>query len=211
MANTVLLKRSSVAGKAPVTANLQYGELSINYTDGALYYRTSTDTIGSFLANGTSYSANVFTANSITTSGNVSIGGNISVINRSYVKFTPTGSSNWIGLRAPSSISANVTFNLPSSDGTSGQVLKTDGAGNWSFGSASGSGGSSGFFSSTITTHPAAAGSKDLATGADNVTLETPFSTGGTDAFGVSLGIVYDEMEPIGSYTTIDLGSAVAI
>lgn len=69
MAQPILLKRSSVAGKAPLTANLQYGELSINYTDGALYYLTSNNTIGSFLANGTSHSANVFTANTATLGG----------------------------------------------------------------------------------------------------------------------------------------------
>jgi len=69
MAQPILLKRSSVAGKAPTTANLQYGELSINYTDGALYYLTSNNTVGSFLANGTSYSANVFTANTATLGG----------------------------------------------------------------------------------------------------------------------------------------------
>ena len=69
MAQPILLKRSSVAGKAPLTANLQYGELSINYTDGALYYLTSNNTVGSFLANGTSYSANIFTANTATIGG----------------------------------------------------------------------------------------------------------------------------------------------
>jgi len=79
MAQPILLKRSSVAGKAPLTANLQYGELSINYTDGALYYLTSQNTIGSFLANGTSYSANVFTANSATIVGNLTVGGNLIV------------------------------------------------------------------------------------------------------------------------------------
>lgn len=77
MAQPILLKRSSVAGKAPVTANLQYGELSINYTDGALYYLTSQNTIGSFLANSTSYSANVFTANSATIRGNLTVTGNL--------------------------------------------------------------------------------------------------------------------------------------
>jgi len=79
MAQPILLKRSSVAGKAPLTANLQYGELSINYTDGALYYLTSNNTIGSFLANGTSYSANVFTANSSAVSGNLTVQGNLIV------------------------------------------------------------------------------------------------------------------------------------
>ena len=61
MANTLLLKRSSVAGKAPTTANLQYGELSLNYTDGTLYFKTNVNTIGSFVSNGSSLTANVLT------------------------------------------------------------------------------------------------------------------------------------------------------
>jgi hypothetical protein len=45
MANKLLLKRSSVTGKVPTTSDLDYGELSLNYTDGLLYYKTSTNTI----------------------------------------------------------------------------------------------------------------------------------------------------------------------
>ena len=69
MAQPILLKRSSVAGKVPTTANLQYGELSINYTDGALYYLTSQNTINSFLSNGSSFTSNIFSANSATIGG----------------------------------------------------------------------------------------------------------------------------------------------
>ena len=69
MAQPILLKRSSVAGKVPTTANLQYGELSINYTDGALYYLTSNNAIGSFLSNGSSFTSNIFSANSATIGG----------------------------------------------------------------------------------------------------------------------------------------------
>jgi hypothetical protein len=76
MAQPILLKRSSVAGKVPLTANLQYGELSINYNDGALYYLTSQNTVNSFLSNGSSFTANTFTANTITVSGNVTLSGN---------------------------------------------------------------------------------------------------------------------------------------
>jgi hypothetical protein len=53
MANKVLLKRSSVGGKAPTTADLDYGELSINYADGLLYYKTSTNTINVLNASST--------------------------------------------------------------------------------------------------------------------------------------------------------------
>ena len=203
-----------------LTYNPSTGALTATSFNGVGTFSTAT-TSGTLIASGNIVAASSTASTSTTTgalvvtggvgvSGDAYHGGNVVLTNRSYVKFSPSGSSNWIGLRAPSSLSANVTYNLPSSDGTSGQVLKTDGAGNWSFGSGT-AGGSSGFFSSTISVHPSATGDKDLATGADNVTQETPFSSGGTDAFGVSLGIVYDQMEPVGSYTTIDLGSAVAI
>lgn len=45
MANKVLLKKSSVAGKIPVTNDLSYGELALNYNDGAAYYKTAGDVI----------------------------------------------------------------------------------------------------------------------------------------------------------------------
>lgn len=48
MANQIILKKSSVQGKAPVSGDLEYGELAINYADGKLYYKTSTNTISSF-------------------------------------------------------------------------------------------------------------------------------------------------------------------
>ena len=41
MANTVLLKRSTVAGRAPVPADLVLGELAVNVTDGKLYLKKS--------------------------------------------------------------------------------------------------------------------------------------------------------------------------
>ena len=46
--NTIILKRSSVTGKKPTESQLQYGELSINYADGELYYKSSDN--GSFFA-----------------------------------------------------------------------------------------------------------------------------------------------------------------
>lgn len=39
--------------------------------------------------------------------------------------------SNYVGLRAPNSISSNVLWTLPDADGTSGQCLQTDGAEQW--------------------------------------------------------------------------------
>lgn len=45
MANKFLLKKSSVSAKVPLTTDLDYGELALNYADGKLYYKTSSNTI----------------------------------------------------------------------------------------------------------------------------------------------------------------------
>jgi hypothetical protein len=41
MANTIKLKRSSVAGKVPTTSDLSLGELGLNTYDGKLYAKKS--------------------------------------------------------------------------------------------------------------------------------------------------------------------------
>ena len=45
----VLLKRSSVIGRVPQSADLEYGELAINFADGKIYYKNSSNTIKSFI------------------------------------------------------------------------------------------------------------------------------------------------------------------
>ena len=68
-------------------------------------------------------------------------------------------------------------------------------------------GGASGFTNSTFTTAPGSDGDFDLSFNVDQDTQETPFEAGGTDAFGVALGEVYDQMEPVGSTSSVDLGA----
>ena len=41
--------------------------------------------------------------------------------------------AHYVALKAANAIGANITFTLPSADGSSGQVIKTDGSGNLSF------------------------------------------------------------------------------
>lgn len=55
-----------------------------------------------------------------------------------------------IALRAPNSLNASQTYVLPATDGTSGQVLQTDGSGNLSFATVSGGGGGSSFSYMTL-------------------------------------------------------------
>ena len=50
MSNKVLLKKSSVLGKAPAEGDLDYGELALNYADGLLYFKNASNNIQSFAA-----------------------------------------------------------------------------------------------------------------------------------------------------------------
>lgn len=52
MSNKLILKKSSVQGKVPLTSDLEYGELALNYTDGKLYFKSATNQILSFRTNG---------------------------------------------------------------------------------------------------------------------------------------------------------------
>ena len=50
------------------------------------------------------------------------------------IRFQDSSGAPFVGLKAPSSVSSNVTFTLPAADGNSGEFLKTDGSGALSFG-----------------------------------------------------------------------------
>jgi hypothetical protein len=50
MANKIVLKKSSVGARVPATGDLDYGELAINYTDGKIYYKNSSNDIDFFRA-----------------------------------------------------------------------------------------------------------------------------------------------------------------
>ena len=87
----VILKKSSVTGKIPLAADLDYGELAINYTDGKLFYKTSSNSISEISGSGAGGSVGTlairrvyeFTATSGQTSFTVPLGyvtGNVEVV-----------------------------------------------------------------------------------------------------------------------------------
>jgi len=45
----IILKKSSVTSRVPGSGDLEYGELAINYADGLIYYKTSSNAIHNFL------------------------------------------------------------------------------------------------------------------------------------------------------------------
>jgi len=129
------------------------------------------------------------------------------VQNQGQVKLDDADNSAHVALRAPATVTANVTLTLPNGTGTEGQVLSTDGTGTLSFiDQSSGGGSGSSYPNSTFSTVPGTNGDFDLSFNVAQTTQESPFEATGTDAFGVNLGEVYDAMDPIGSVDSIDYG-----
>jgi len=60
---------------------------------------------------------------------------NLILDNQKEIRFreTTANGTNYVALKAPASLSADLTFTLPSADGTNGQVLSTNGSGVLSF------------------------------------------------------------------------------
>ena len=49
MTTNIKLKKSSIAGRIPSVGDLDYGELAINYADGKVYYKNSSNEVKAFL------------------------------------------------------------------------------------------------------------------------------------------------------------------
>ena len=55
--------------------------------------------------------------------------GNVIVGNANSLRLADSDSSHYVALKSPATVAANVTWTLPSADGTNGQLLQTDGSG----------------------------------------------------------------------------------
>jgi hypothetical protein len=99
--------------------------------------------------------------------------------------------SDYIELRAPASLAANVTFVLPSADGSANAVLATDGSGNLSFSTSTGTGNVVRATSPTLTTPNLGTPSTVTLTNATGLPVSTGISglgTGVATALAVNVG-----------------------
>jgi hypothetical protein len=82
--------------------------------------------------------------------------GDITLKAQSDLRFADADSSNWVAFQGATTIAANVTWTLPAADGTSGQLLSTNGSGTLSWASDTGAiivdGGNFANGSSTVST-----------------------------------------------------------
>jgi hypothetical protein len=102
--------------------------------------------------------------------------------------------SNYVALKAPDILAANLTLTLPTADGTSGQVLQTNGSGQLAF--ASSSSGTTQFTSSGSITagQPVSLNSNGTVSTTTGINQATVFNTGTTYSSGrdYSFGSFYD-------------------
>ena len=96
----------------------------------------------------------------------------INVTAAGEIRLEDSSGGEYVSLKAPSTVSSNVSFTLPDADGSSGQVMKTDGSGNLGFISVNTPGGAASFTQVDIT----AEGDLRLqdASGGQYVALEAP-------------------------------------
>jgi len=96
----------------------------------------------------------------------------INVTAAGEIRLEDSSGGEYVSLKAPSTVSSNVSFTLPDADGSSGQVMKTDGSGNLGFVSINTPGAAASFTQVDIT----AEGDLRLqdASGGQYVALEAP-------------------------------------
>jgi hypothetical protein len=120
--------------KAPSTAG--NNTLTLPDSNGNPYQALITNGSGNLswndvlLTSGNTITGSVVFNSSVTFVSGLTSSGAINLNAQNSIRFYDSDSSNYVGLRAPATIGTNVTWILPSGDGSSNQILQTDGSGN---------------------------------------------------------------------------------
>lgn len=86
---------------------------------------------------GTGVTTSTGTGNNVL-SASPTLTGDVTLNAQGDLRFADADSSNWVAFQAPATVAANVTWTLPAADGTSAQVLSTNGSGTLSWATAGG-------------------------------------------------------------------------
>ena len=127
------------AGAGAATVNVAAGAKTLVYVDGSdevVEGISATNAGGSntqiqFNSGGTSFGGS---ANLVWDGSNVTIGA------QGDLRLADTTGGEYVGLQAPTSVSASYTLTFPTATGSANQILVTDGSGNLSFADPSGGG-----------------------------------------------------------------------
>ena len=128
MSVRIQLRRDTAANWASTNPTLTQGEPGYETDTGRVKYGN-----GSTAWNSLGYGALLPTGGAIS--------GDITLNAQSALRFADADSSNWVAFQAPATITSNVTWTLPATDGTNNQVLKTNGSGTLSWTTPAAAGG----------------------------------------------------------------------
>jgi hypothetical protein len=123
-----------VVGPASATAN---AVPTFNGTTGKLIQNNSGVTISSGVVTATGFSGPINGTVGATTP-TTGVFTDVTLNAQGDVRFADSDSSNYVAFQAPATVTSNVTWTLPNVDGTSGQVLSTNGSGTLSWATAGG-------------------------------------------------------------------------
>ena len=141
LGNALFSQQLEVTGTSTLT-----GLLSV--TNAATFSSSLNVTGSTTLSGGLSTAGDAAFANNLSVSGNTTLGNNLSVdgvasvLNGSAVRWYDADSSNYVALKASTTLTGNITWTLPTADGGSDEVLVTDGSGRLRFEPVSALGGS---------------------------------------------------------------------
>jgi len=122
MSNQIVLKKSSVAAKVPLTTDLTYGEMALNYADGKLYFKNSSNAINFLGSSSATETLTNKTLSSPVLSGTITINGTTGTSGQVLVS---TGSG--ISWSTPNAGSLSTLSDVVISSPTAQQVLKYNG------------------------------------------------------------------------------------
>jgi hypothetical protein len=161
-----LLKTNSIQIGQSVTANQNFVWYQPEIADGTIRIAVgnfgSTTDVATFSNDGSVNFAGKATFDDGVDLGVVNIVGSSSDSGELRIFENTDNGTNYVSLKAPESITTNVTFVLPDADGTAGQALVTDGSGELSWAAAGGGG--SGLFNTSISSSTGYAVTTSMAT-----------------------------------------------
>ena len=148
---------------------------TINYTANTVDWLDSSVTITGL---STTATGTVLTLSDTASTSSV----NLIIDNQKEVRFreTTANGTNYVALKAPASLASDVTFTLPSTDGTANQVLQTNGSGVLSFATVGGLAWQSIVTASTLTAVAGRGYWIDTTSNACTVTLPASATNGDT-------------------------------
>jgi hypothetical protein len=122
------------AGKGSPLTNAELDANFVNLNDGLATAAITAGTLSGVAVTSSTINSSTIGA-SIPSTG---IFTQVNVTAQGALRLEDTTGGQYVGLRAPGTISTSYTLTMPSADGTSGQFLSTDGSGTLSWSSSSG-------------------------------------------------------------------------